>query len=346
VATHGKRFFASHGITAPRVVLAGGNDILRNLAIEEWLSREGRPTLFLWRNDKTVVIGKHQNPWLECNMQAMDDDAVTLARRKSGGGAVYQDLGNTCFSFFAPEAQHSVEDNNGVIIRALANLGVEAEATGRNDITVGGKKVSGAAFRPGRVALHHGTLLINLDMTALGRYLNPNVKKLAAKGVTSVRARVMNLAEADATITHDAVVDALIDSFKRQHGVSEMECLTVDDTLVSTHADLAEIDAGLRSWEWRVGQTPNFQHQMDERFEWGLVDVHMDVAKGKVATAAVYSDCLDTRFPEILQQWLVGAAYSPEGMTAACSAAKAALDGSPAMAWCDDAASWLSGQVL
>ena len=136
------------------------------------------------------MIGKHQNPWKECRVEEMKKDGILLSRRKTGGGAVYQDLGNTCFSFFNPDSSQGKIDfkalNNALLIEAFRNLGVTTEASGRNDLTVDGKKISGSAYRlnlggkegRGRKTLHHGTVLFSVDTNALQKYLNPNKKKL------------------------------------------------------------------------------------------------------------------------------------------------------------------------
>ena len=176
------------------ILYAESQDILFNLATEEYMYEHiniANPVLFLWRNKPTIIIGKHQNPWKECRVQLLEQDGVVLARRKSGGGCVYQDLGNSVFSFLNPIADFSKEDyktmNNEVLLAGLRKLGIkDAEATGRNDLCVGGRKVSGSAYKlslgkrdgSGRKALHHGTMLLDLDLTALERYLSPNKAKL------------------------------------------------------------------------------------------------------------------------------------------------------------------------
>lgn len=174
------------------------------------------PVLFIWRNTKTIIIGKHQNPWKECRVQLLEADNVVLARRKSGGGCVYQDMGNSVFSFLNPIADFSKEDyktmNNSVLIESLTKIGVVgAEPTGRNDICVNGRKVSGSAYKlslgrrdgSGRKALHHGTMLLDLDLKALEKYLSPNKAKLLSKGVDSVVSRVLNLKEVVPHLTHE-----------------------------------------------------------------------------------------------------------------------------------------------
>jgi len=157
-------------VTKLKVYESMSNDPFFNLATEDWLLREGdfSHTLFLWRNAPTIVIGRHQNPYKECLLQKMDEKGITLARRHSGGGAVYQDLGNSIFTFISPQNEFSKEKNSQIIINALATFNIKAEASGRNDILVDGLKVSGSAYKiqPPR-ALHHGTLLIDTNLDDL-----------------------------------------------------------------------------------------------------------------------------------------------------------------------------------
>ena len=146
-----------------------------NLGLEEYLTTHTKPCqciLYLWQNAPTVVIGRNQNCWAECRLDAMKEDGVLLARRLSGGGAVYHDLGNVNFTFMARTPLYSVERHLDVILTALSYLGIRGEKTGRNDLTVQGKKFSGNAFyRQGEYCCHHGTLLLDTDAGAMGRYL-------------------------------------------------------------------------------------------------------------------------------------------------------------------------------
>lgn len=186
-----------------RLLISDSYDPWFNLAVEECIFRQMPATqrvLFLWRNADTVVIGRAQNPWKECNTRRMEEDNVRLARRSSGGGAVFHDLGNTCFTFMAGKPEYDKTISTSIVLNALNALGVSAEASGRNDLVVktaeGDRKVSGSAYRETKDrGFHHGTLLLNADLSRLANYLNPDKKKLAAKGITSVRSRVTNLTE-------------------------------------------------------------------------------------------------------------------------------------------------------
>ncbi|POD93108.1 hypothetical protein BV924_17800 [Pectobacterium odoriferum] len=118
----------------------------------------------------TVVIGRAQNPWKECNTRRMEEDGIKLARRSSGGGAVFHDLGNTCFTFMAGKPEYDKSVSTQIVLDALSSLGLKASASGRNDLVVetadGVRKVSGSAYRETKDrGFHHGTLLLNADLS-------------------------------------------------------------------------------------------------------------------------------------------------------------------------------------
>ena len=170
-----------------------------NLALEEHLTmnaKEDEVLLYLWQNAHTVVIGRNQNPWRECDVEAIKRDDVYLARRISGGGAVYHDMGNLNFTFVARDGLFDVEKQTEVILLACRLLGVNAIKTGRNDLTVDEKKFSGHAyFSSNGYNYHHGTIMMKVNGEDLTKYLNVPDSKLKSKGVASVRSRVTNLCE-------------------------------------------------------------------------------------------------------------------------------------------------------
>merc|ERR1712060_276766 len=171
----------------------------------------------LWRPSPVVTIGKHQNPWKECKVAQMEADGVSIVRRRTGGGAIFQDLGGSVFTFISPSDTFSADRNFDIILGALRRCGVNGERKGRNDLTFEGMKISGSAFKhvPDRgVSLHHGTVLVEADMQALGRYLTPDKRKLQAKGIASVGARVCNLRDRFPDLDHGVVCDALAAEFR------------------------------------------------------------------------------------------------------------------------------------
>lgn len=168
-----------------RLLISDSYDPWFNPAVEECIFRQMPATqrvLFLWRNADTVVIGRAQNPWKECNTRRMEEDNVRPARRSSGGGAVFHDLGNTCFTFMAGKPEYDKTISTSIVLNALNALGVSAEASGRNDLVVktveGDRKVSGSAYRETKDrGFHHGTLLLNADLSRPANYLNPDKKE-------------------------------------------------------------------------------------------------------------------------------------------------------------------------
>ena len=248
-------------MTTLRLLISDSYDPWFNLAVEECIFRQMPATqrvLFLWRNADTVVIGRAQNPWKECNTRRMEEDNVRLARRSSGGGAVFHDLGNTCFTFMAGKPEYDKTISTAIVLNALNSLGVEADASGRNDLVVktpdGDRKVSGSAYRETKDrGFHHGTLLLNADLSRLANYLNPDKKKLAAKGITSVRSRVANLTELLPGITHQQVCQAITEAFFAHYG-ERVEAEIISPDKAPDLPNFAETFARQSSWEWNFGQ--------------------------------------------------------------------------------------------
>eukprot|EP01117_Protostelium_nocturnum_P016799 TRINITY_DN6720_c0_g2_i1.p1 TRINITY_DN6720_c0_g2~~TRINITY_DN6720_c0_g2_i1.p1 ORF type:complete len:374 (-),score=118.26 TRINITY_DN6720_c0_g2_i1:162-1262(-) len=311
-----------------RVLVSNSNDSLFNLATEEWIFHHldvSKQTLFLWRNNPVVVIGKHQNPWKECHLEKMKKNEVVLARRYTGGGAVYQDLGNTCFTFLSHKDQFDKDRNSRIILDALKTFGVEGEASGRNDLTVNGKKISGSAYKHvSDRKLHHGTLLIDVNLDSLQEYLNVNKEKLKSKGVDSVRARVSNLHDLNPKITHNSLSDALIKQFQKHYG-SDCPIEYLDTELLRGEPLLNKTFETLNDWDWRYGTTPHFEHNVEKRFDWGLFDIYFTSKGGRISEAKVFSDCLIPSLVDELQKNLLGVTYDSEGIQLAIGKTKQSL---------------------
>ena len=293
-----------------------------NLATEDWIFQALDPqshTLFLWRNSETVVIGRSQNPWVECKTDKMAEDNVYLARRQSGGGAVFHDLGNTNFTFLSPKADYDQEANFTIIINALKKLGVDATLSGRNDMQVGDKKISGSAFKHSvDRSFHHGTLLVNADMQKLGDYLNPHPLKLKAKGIKSVRSRVANLVEFNDTINHKTLSQAMIEAFCEYYGqeVADTPVEELDEATLAQEPHLNKYYQQMADWEWRFGKTPQFSHHLETRFDWGLIDLHLDVIQAEITEVVIFSDALNVELIEVLRKALTGVKYNKKAINA------------------------------
>lgn len=295
-----------------------GTDPYQNLALEEKLLDGIGPDavcLYLWQNRNTVVIGRHQNPWYECRVRLMEDEGCALARRLSGGGAVFHDLGNLNFTFAMDRRHYDLGRQLSVVLSAVRALSVPAEFSGRNDLTVGGCKFSGNAFCfRERTAYHHGTLLLSTDMLRLERYLQVSREKMRSKGIGSVRSRVINLTEINPAITVDVMKQALTKAFADEYG-GPVTALSPAD--VAEPGTLQEAAARYQSWEWRFGNTPRFDVEINRRFDWGDVILAMAVRDGRVIDAACWSDAMDEAFIGRVAPALTNVPFDPAALAGA-----------------------------
>lgn len=291
---------------ATRLVYSDSYDPWYNLALEEYLLNHvqvGEIILYLWQNDHTVVIGKYQNAWKECRCEMLEEEGGKLARRLSGGGAVYHDLGNLNFTFIMDKNLYDLEKQLQVILDAVNNLGIKAEFTGRNDITVDGRKFSGNAFCfLSNAVYHHGTILVNTDFDKLSRYLQVSKEKMKAKSIEadSVQSRVVNLASLQPSITIEAMKENLKASFGKLYG-GELTSIKVDN-----NEELDKLYKQYSSWAWRYGETPEFDISLQKRFVWGEIDLGLSVEEGIITDAVIYSDAMDTSIIEALKELLPG----------------------------------------
>lgn len=299
----------------PRFCLLPSDDPYETLALEEAVldSLPQDVTLLLYRHRPSVVIGRTQNAWAECRPERMQAEGVRLARRITGGGAVYHDPQNLNFSFIAPPRLYDVPKQLGVILEAVREAGVDASFSGRNDLLASGRKFSGNAFCVRRQgALHHGTLLIRTDTEKMMRCLCPPPDKLAAKGVSSVRSRVVNLSELAADLTPESMAGILQRAFAAKYGsCTDWE---PDDGLRSRAAELAGRN---ESWEWLYGRTPPFDLSMHARFPWGGLRLHFRLKHGRVSQVAAYSDAMDPTLILALPDVLTGIRFTGADLSAA-----------------------------
>ncbi len=290
-----------------------------NLAVEQYLL-EHQPrdscTLYLWQNQNTVVIGRNQNAWKECRVSALEQDGGKLARRLSGGGAVFHDLGNLNFTFLTGEEHYDVGRQLSVIQTACRSLGIQAVRSGRNDLLAEGRKFSGNAFyRHHGNAYHHGTLLIDTDGEKLQRYLSPPKAKLASKGVDSVRSRVINLKELSPALTCDAMRQAMVEAFQQVYGMA-VEAVTLT---AEARQEIEALRQKNAHWDWLFGPRLPLSFVCEGHYPWGHIQLQLQVESGLVKSARVYTDALDWQLSSTLESALTGCRF-------ALSALQEALD--------------------
>jgi len=232
-------------------------------------------------------------------------------------------------------ADYDLEKQLQVILTACRALGVPAERSGRNDVLAEGRKFSGNAFyRGSRNSYHHGTLMVDADLEKLGRYLSPSRAKLQAKGVRSVRSRVVNLREFVPELTVDALKRTLTEAFSAVYGlpVAPMKMSEPDAAAVE------RLRQRNSSWDWNFGSVPVCTARLENRFPWGGVELLLEVSQGLVQTCRVYSDAMDHALPLQIQQALAGCRFTTAALCQALSAVEEPYRG--------DLAAFLQAQEL
>lgn len=277
-------FIDNKGITDPAV----------NLALEEYALKHintGEDFLLFYINEPSIIIGKNQNTVEEINGAYVKEHGIHVVRRLSGGGAVYHDLGNLNFSFITKDdgqSFHNFRKFTEPVVQALHSLGVDAQLTGRNDIQVGERKISGNAqfVTKGRM-FSHGTLMLASEIENVVSALNVNQDKIKSKGVKSIRSRVANISEFLAEpITMDEFKRKLLVSIFGGEEIPEYQLSEAEWAAVRQLAD-----ERYRSWDWNYGKSPAFNIRKTGRLEGiGTFDLRLDVAGGVIAGVAIYGD--------------------------------------------------------
>ncbi|WP_321329567.1 lipoate--protein ligase [uncultured Ilyobacter sp.] len=281
-----------------------------NLALEEYALKniEGDVVIF-WQNENTVVVGRNQNTHEEINHEYVNKNNVNVVRRLSGGGAVYHDNGNLNFTFITDGKRENVNNYKKFtepVVNVLKLLGVEADFSGRNDIVVDGKKISGnAQYYFGNRMLHHGTLLFDVDLSVLGKVLNVKSDKIESKGIKSVRSRVTNI----------------YPYLKENLGIEEFKKILISNILMegaknyilSDRENLAVENLAkekYRDWDWNFGKSPEFMISKRRRYDGGELDIRINVSEGIIDSIKIYGDFLGYRGTEEIEKVLTGKRFN------------------------------------
>ncbi|RCI04486.1 Biotin/lipoate A/B protein ligase [Rhizopus stolonifer] len=288
------RFFSTTPRTLNKVdcYISTLNDAYSNLAIEEYLLKETPPDryiLYLWRNKPCVVVGRNQNPFKECNLRFMRQNDIPLVRRRSGGGAVYHDMGNSIYTIFMPREAFSRRTNAELVANALNQLDIPALVNERHDIVVDHHKVSGSAYKiTSSRAYHHGTMLIDADTEVLKGCLSKkrmNNASIISKGVESVPSPVTNLRNYSYTVDHQQFCESVLSEFITSYndGIPVQPIVFNKDSSLPKQIEATRQE--LRTWDWIYGQTPEFTNTLEHQFKWGHVKAHLLVKHGKIIKA-------------------------------------------------------------
>lgn len=288
-----------------------------NHAAEEYLMRNFDDEIFmLWINEPSILIGKNQNTLSEVNLDYVRENGIRVVRRLSGGGAVYNDLGNINYSFITRRDKSNKKMEVGFkkfaqpVINALGSLGVNAVFTGRNDITIDGKKFSGNAqyFQRDKM-LHHGTLLFDCNMSKLSLALKSRPIKFKDKSVKSVGARVTNiLPHLEQAMTVEEFKDYLKSYIINEH--------KIDRIYQFTDEDIEEINKIVKerfeTWEWNYGKSPQYGYRNAVKYPGGLVEYNLNVEAGIIKEISIYGDFFGERDIGDLEDILEGTKHSME----------------------------------
>lgn len=286
----------------------GSTDPAYNLAFEEYVltnRREG-DYLILWQNDNTVVVGQNQNAAAEIDRAFVEAHGIHVVRRTTGGGAVYHDLGNLNYSFITDEtaSELRLERFTAPVVDALRALGLEAEASGRNDILVEGRKVSGTAQRVlKRRILHHGTLLFDSDPEMVAGALRVDPEKFRSKGRKSVQSRIGNIR---AFLKEDMTLPEFWAHLRRTLGSSaETQTLSKEELCAVRRLKEEKYD----TWEWTYGRSPRYNYTGRRRWAGGGLEVCAEVVGGRVEEITFYGDFMARCGMEDVVQALTGCPF-------------------------------------
>ncbi|QZX48914.1 lipoate--protein ligase [Mycoplasma sp. E35C] len=298
---------------------SNSTDCYINAATEEYLLKHLKlelPIIYLWQNANTVFIGKNQNTLAQININETNKDNVNLIRRFSGGGTVYQDIGNVCYSYIDyldDKRSNAYEYFARPIIEFLNSLKINATFKGRNDLEIEGMKFSGTAqYLYGNKILHHGTLLYDTDMSRLSRYLHVDKSKIEAKGIDSIKKRVTNIID---HLTDKKSVEWFIEELTKFYfkKYPELVEIKLDQKAHDWIKDRAENH--FKTWDWIYGSSQEFKFKNKKRFTGGELEVSLNTDKGLIKDIKFNGDFLSVAQIEEIQNELINTKFDYESVS-------------------------------
>ncbi|WP_128330307.1 lipoate--protein ligase [Apibacter sp. HY039] len=299
----------------------GNTDPQINLAIEEYiisyLPVEIEPYLLFYINQPSIIIGKHQNTIEEINTQYVEENNIKVVRRLSGGGAVYHDLGNLNFSFITQDDGNSFSNYRKFlkpVIKALKNMGVDAELKGRNDVVVGERKISrNAQFASKGKIITHGTLLFKSNIDEVVNSLNVRKDKIESKGIKSIRSRVANISEFmnESISINEFRENLLLQIFNVNH-LDEIKSYPLGENDWNKINQIS--DERYSNWEWNYGRSPKFYIENRKRFSVGSIDLRLNVEEGIITQIKIYGDFFGIKDVQDIENKLIGVRYTQESV--------------------------------
>ena len=300
-----------------RYLLNPSTDPHFNMAFDQFCLERlqaDEPVFFLWQNRPSVIIGLNQSAYAEVNLRYLEEQGIVLARRVTGGGAVYHDLQNLNYTITGRirDLETDYPAYVETMVRALRALGVPAELSGRNDILVEGRKCSGYAKRMSRDRLMiHGTLMYDVDIDALTKALAVPGSKLSAAGVASVRSRVANLKD---YLPQFPDIRSFRNALQEMLAGDDGQIVLTEDQFAAIEADA---DARFRTWEWIYGHSPAADFQVARKYACGTVEARFSIRNGRMDGLRFGGDFLGNLPPTGIEAALQGCRYTYPDLLAA-----------------------------
>jgi lipoate-protein ligase A len=300
-----------------RILRSVETDPVINLAIEEALYRNRKDheiLVLFYRNTPSIIIGRNQNPWSECDVSWSVEHDIPIVRRISGGGTVYHDLGNLNVSFIVPRHVYAPDLFMDVSRRALHRLSVPAKLCERRTIWLGDRKVAGSAFTlTGKSAILHQCMLVSTDLAPLSRALRPPARRIRGNTVHSVRSPVCTLRAAAPDVTVDAVTQACVDTIAETWEITGDSA--IDAGAIRPEKTLSELRRKYASWDWTFGRTGEFTHVLKPSGQWEVI---LTVARGRVVHATMGRTGGDVRETTLWNQMPYDGRMLAEKLTSPC----------------------------
>ncbi len=288
-----------------RIIESVNNSGTYNLVFEKFLLDDFTEEAFMvWTNKNGVYIGKNQNTIEEINMEFIEKNDLEVFRRLSGGGTIFHDE-ETVYYTFITKNKRSVKENfiywNNIIVDFLNSIGIRAELSGRNDVLIEGRKISGSAEHYSKgILVHHGSLLFGSNIPFLAQALTPNKKKFISKAVNSVKARVDNIKN------H---TDLNVDEFKSAlvaYVLDRFDGYKKPVTKEEDQATLKLMEDKYTTYEWNFGKSPKYTHIKEDKYPYGIVSVQLEIKMGMISDIKITGDFFSEKDISSLEQILKG----------------------------------------
>jgi len=290
-----------------KLIRLDSQDAYFNLATEEYLFQrldQAGAYFLLWRNKSAVVVGSHQNMIEEINLEYANDAGIQVARRLSGGGAVFHDLGNLNYSVLvhSDEMRWDIKRMADPVVDALTRLGVDVRGNQRNDLLIDGKKFSGSSqFIKGQRLLHHGTMLFSSDLNVLSQSLKARNDQIESRSLKSVRSKVTHIVEHYSDVTINKFIPELTEVLREYLHFEEFELSDEDMEAISRLKE-----EKYATWEWIYGRSPEFSVKKNRRCCHGEMQISMVVKNGIIQSIQLKTDQNNKAILEKIEYGLVG----------------------------------------